>query len=134
VASTNAPFSDVTERRQVEAIEQPEENLKAFLESAPDGVYLSDLKGKFLYGNRKAAEITGYEREELIGKNFLKLNLLPGKHLAKASKLLALNAMGRATGPDEFILSSKDGQRLWVEITTAPIKQVVCPPKRSGIN
>ena len=93
------------------------------MENAPDGVYLSDLKGTFLYGNKKAEEIIGYEREEIIGKSFLKLNLLPAKHLAKAGKLLALSAMRRPTGPDEFELIRKDGSRLWVEITTAPIKQ-----------
>ena len=65
----------------------------------------------------------GYKREELIGKSFLKLKLLPAKQLAKAGKLLALNAMGRSTGPDEFELTRKDGSRIWVEITTTPMKQ-----------
>ncbi len=119
---TSAP--DITDRKRMEeALQQSEHNLKTYLESAPDGVYLSDLKGKFLYGNKKAEELTGYEREELVGKSFLKLNLLPAKHLAKAGKLLALNAMGRPTGPDEFELIRKDGSRIWVEINTAPIKQ-----------
>jgi PAS domain S-box-containing protein len=110
-------------KRMEEALRQSEDNLKTYLESAPDGVYLNDSKGKFLYGNKKAEEIIGYEREELIGKSFLKLNLLPAKYLAKAGKLLALNAMGRRTGPDEFELTRNDGSRMWVEINTAPIKQ-----------
>ena len=110
-------------KRVEEMLKQSEENLRAYLESAPDGVYISDLKGTFLYGNKKAEELTGYEREELMGKSFLKLKLLPVKHLAKASRLLALNAMGRPTGPDEFELIRKDGSRMWVEITTTPIKQ-----------
>jgi len=114
----------ITERKKVEeGLQQSEENLRAYLESAPDGVYLNDLKGKFLYGNKKAEEITGYKREDLIGKSFLKLHLLPKKHLVKAGKLLALNAMGRPTGPDEFELIRKDGCHIWVEITTTPIKQ-----------
>ena len=110
-------------KRVEEMLKQSEENLRAYLESAPDGVYINDLKGVFLYGNKKAEELTGYEREELMGKSFLKLKLLPVKHLAKASRLLALNAMGRPTGPDEFELIRKDGSRMWVEITTTPIKQ-----------
>ncbi len=115
---------DMTERKRArEALQQSEHNLKTYLESAPDGVYLNDLKGKFLYGNKKAEELTGYEREELIGSSFLKLNLLPAKYLAKAGKLLALNAIGRPTGPDEFELTRKDGRRIWVEINTTPIKQ-----------
>ena len=115
---------EITERKRAEkALRQSEENLKAYLESAPDGVYINDLKGTFLYGNKRAEEFTGYKREELIGKSFLKLNLLPAKYLARAGKLMALNAIGKPTGPDEFELIRKDGSRIPVEITTTPIKQ-----------
>jgi len=111
-------------RKQAEeALKESEENLKAYLENAPDGIYINDLKGTFLYGNKRAEALMGHKREELIGKSFLKLKLLQGKYLAKAGKLLALNAMGRPTGPDEFELMRKDGNRISVEINTTPIKQ-----------
>jgi PAS domain S-box-containing protein len=117
-------WHDITERKQAEeALRQSEENLKTYLESAPDGVYINDLKGTFLYGNKKAEEIIGYKKEELIGKSFLKLNLLPAKYLAKAGKLLALNALGKPTRPEELELIRKDSTRVWVEISTTPIKQ-----------
>jgi PAS domain S-box-containing protein len=94
-----------------------------YLESGPDGVYLIDLKGRFLYGSKKAEEIIGLEKEQLIGKSFLALNLLSAQHLTKAGKLLALNMMGKSTGPDEFELRRRDGRSVWVEISTTPIKQ-----------
>jgi PAS domain S-box-containing protein len=99
------------------------ESLKSYAENATDGIYISDLKGTFLYGNKRAEKIIGYKRQELIGKSFLKLNLLPTKHLAKAAKLLALNAMGKPTGPDEFALRRKNGSRIWVEITTTAVNK-----------
>lgn len=118
-------FRDITERKQAEeALQKSEENLKTYLENAPDGIYINDIKGTFLYGNKKAEEIMGYKREELIGKSFLKLKILQRKHLVKAGKLLVLNAMGRTTGPDEFELVRKDGNRISVEINTTPIKQM----------
>jgi PAS domain S-box-containing protein len=95
--------------------------LRMYIESAPIGIYLHDLKGKFLYGNKKAEEIIGYKREELIGKSFLKLNLLSAEYQAKAHNILELNSIGRATGPDEFELIRKDNSRVWVEITTTPM-------------
>ena len=115
---------DITERKRAEeTLRQSEENLKVYLESGPDGVYLIDLKGRFLYGSKKAEEIIGLEKEQLIGKSFLALNLLSAQHLTKAGKLLALNMMGKSTGPDEFELRRRDGRSVWVEISTTPIKQ-----------
>ena len=48
--------------------------------------------------------------------------LLSPKQLPKAAVLLAKNAMGQSTGPDEFILNRKDGTQVPVEIMTFPIK------------
>jgi diguanylate cyclase (GGDEF)-like protein/PAS domain S-box-containing protein len=104
-------------------VSESEEKLKTYLGNAPDGVYTSDLKGTFLYGNHQSEVITGYTREQLIGKSFLKLNLLPKKYLAKAAKLLTFSVLKRPTGPDEFELIRKDGNLIWVEISTTPVKE-----------
>ena len=95
---------------------------KVLFEYAADALYLSDLKGTFINGNRAAEALTGYKREELIGKSFLKLPLLPGDQIPKAIALLARNALGKATGPDELALVRRDRARIAVEITTYPFK------------
>jgi PAS domain S-box-containing protein len=95
-----------------------EERFKIIVEDLSIGVYYSDVLGKFLYGNKRAEEICGYKREELIGKNYFDLNLLDKKELAKAGQLLALNMMGVATGPDLFKLRRKDRSFVFVEIIT----------------
>ncbi len=115
--------SEIREHRSTErALRSSEERLKLIFEFAPDPIYLNDLKGTFVDGNRAAEEVTGYKREELIGKNFLKLNLLPLQQIPKAAALLAKNAMGQSTGPDEFTLNRKDGTKVSVEISTYPVK------------
>jgi len=99
-----------------------EERLQILFEHAPDGYYLSDLKGTFVDGNASAERITGYMREELIGSNFLKLKLLSAGDLPRAASLLARNVLGRSTGPDELTLTRKDGTPVVVEIRTHPVR------------
>jgi hypothetical protein len=114
---------DVTERKKIETVlRDSEEQLSILFELAPDAYYLNDLKGNFVDGNKAAEEVTGYTKNELIGKSFLKLKLLPRNQALKAAKLLAMNAFGKPTGPDEFVLNRKDGTQIPVEIRTYPVK------------
>lgn len=113
---------DITDRKQSEErLKSSEERLKLLFDYAPDAYYLSDLKGNFLDGNIAAERLLGYNKNELIGKNFLKLNLLSAKQIPKAAKLLAKNLLGKGTGPDEFVLNRKDGLKVTIEIITHPV-------------
>jgi PAS domain S-box-containing protein/putative nucleotidyltransferase with HDIG domain len=114
----------VARRQSTEKLRESEESFRGFLENAPDGVYMSDLEGNFLYGNRKCEEIIGYRREELIGKNFLELNLLSENSLNKAAQLLQANMEGKSTGPDEIELISKEGRLIPVEINTSVVQRM----------
>ena len=94
--------------------------LKIIFEFAPDAYYLNDTRGRFISGNRAAETLLGYRREELIGKSFLEMDILSKGQIAKSLKLLALNALRKPTGPDEFALKRKDGSQVFVEIRTYP--------------
>jgi PAS domain S-box-containing protein/putative nucleotidyltransferase with HDIG domain len=123
IIGTRSYIWDITQRKNTEeAIRSSEERLKLLFEFAPDGYYLSDLRGSFLDGNKAAEEMSGYKKEELIGKNFAKAKLLSPNQLPKALTLLARNAMGQPTGPDEFTLTRKDGSKTIVGIRTFPVR------------
>ena len=114
---------DITERKEAEAkLKDSEERLKIIFESAPDAYYMNDLAGTFLDGNKAAEKVTGYKKDELIGKSFLKLKLLTLAQIPKAAALLAKNMIGLSTGPDEFNLNKKDGTQVAIEISTHPVK------------
>ena len=115
-------FVLIVDDEQTRQLRDSEQHLKVFFEKAPDPYFLNDLKGTFIDGNEAAEKLTGYAREELVGKSFLKLKLLSPRQIAKASTLIARNALGKDTGPDEFILSRKDGKQVPVEIRTHPVK------------
>lgn len=112
-------FTDVTDRIKAEnALKESEEKYRTLTENAPIGIYYNDFHGNFIYGNKKAEKIIGYKREELIGKNFLTLNLLQPEDIGRAADLLAENTAGKKTGPDEVVLNKKDGSTVTVEINT----------------
>ena len=116
-------IQEILERKKTEdELKESEERLKILFEFAPDAYYMNDFAGTFIDGNKKAEELTGYQKKELIGKSFLKLKLLPASQIPKAAQALTKNALGHPTGPDQFVLNRKDGSKVHVEISTYPIK------------
>jgi len=114
---------DITDRKRArEALLESEELFRVAMERAPDGVYMNDLEGNFLYGNKKAEEIIGYKREELIGRNFLDLNIIAETSMSEAAELLKENIEGRSTGPDELEIIRKDGKHIMIDISTNVIQ------------
>ena len=105
---------------ELERLRRENAALRERFELAPDAYYIYDLKGRFVDGNRRAEELIGVPREELIGKSFLDLALLPASQVPKAMKAILLGAAGRSTGPDEFLLRRPDGQNVWIEARTRP--------------
>lgn len=67
---------DITARKQVEeslrasqeALRQNEERLREFLETTHDSFFILSRDWRFLYINRRAAELLGHPADELIGK------------------------------------------------------------------
>ncbi|MBY0572078.1 MAG: PAS domain S-box protein, partial [Undibacterium sp.] len=53
-------LSDFTERRQID------ENLRVVLEDAGVAIWITDVKGQFLFANVSACELTGYSRAEVF--------------------------------------------------------------------
>lgn len=113
---------DVSSRKIIENERAAsEKKFRALFELAPDPIYINDLKGNFLDGNRAAEKILGFTREELVGSNFLKLDIFPAKYFPLAASNLAKHALGVPTGPDEFTLIRKDSSKVSVEVTATPV-------------
>ena len=64
-------FSNAIERKWIEeALRESEERFRAIFEQAAVGISITSLDGTTLRPNDKMCQITGYSREELVGRNY----------------------------------------------------------------
>ncbi|MGD8506607.1 MAG: PAS domain S-box protein, partial [Candidatus Bathyarchaeota archaeon] len=105
--------------------EQPKEFRESFLallNLMPDPVVIVDGKGKFLEVNDRVEEITGFNKQELIGKSFLRTRIVTARSKAILVKNLAKRMIGINIDPYEIEVLSKDGQRVLVEVNARKIE------------
>lgn len=110
---------DITARKALERItSESDEWFRTLFNFAPNPYFLYDLRGTIIDGNTMAVSMVGGKKEELVGRSFFSLKLLSLAQFPKALALLAINAMGKGTGPDEFDLHRPDGTVIPIEIST----------------
>ncbi len=62
--------SNALERKKAEEnLKDSEQKLKTYLESSPDGIFITNYDGIVLDVNDSGARLTGYSKNELVGKN-----------------------------------------------------------------
>jgi len=58
---------DLTRRVEMErALRESEQRLRTYIDSAPDAVFITDLKGRFAKVNTAAAALTGFSEQQLL--------------------------------------------------------------------
>lgn len=110
-------FTDITERR---AKENELQKLSIAVEQSPATTMITNAKGKIEYVNKRFSEVSGYPKEEIIGKNprFLKSGQTPYevyKHMWDT-----ISAGDEWKG--EMLNRKKDGSLFWEEALISPIK------------
>lgn len=123
-AKTEELEREVIERKRVEEeLRSSEARLRVLFENAPDAIYLHDLKGTFIDGNKAAEKMIGYKKEEMIGKSFLNAGLISRDTIKDALKVLKDLAFTRnATDALPVTLTRKDGSTVEVEVRGFPFK------------
>ena len=112
---------DVTAYRLVEkALSESEERHRTLMENAPVGFCIVDASGKITYVNRIVEEVSGYTREELLGRDGFSLAMIDDGTKAVLRERLLLRLSGGQPDPDyiEMPVTCRDGRRVWVEMYT----------------
>jgi PAS domain S-box-containing protein len=116
---------DVTESKQmVEALRESEERYHTIFESANDILMLIDSKGKIVDVNARIEDIGGYNRDEIIGKDFRSLSKIMTK---KSLLILAKNYLKRMAGMDvpfyDVEMFKKNGERRTMQINAMAVRK-----------
>jgi PAS domain S-box-containing protein len=111
--------NDVTERRQTEvALRVSEANYRALFEGASDGIFIANEAGLYVDVNASACRLSGYTRDELLGKHLH--DLTPPTYRSRlADDQAQLSAGGSQIS--EWALLCKDGSMRPIEVSVTQL-------------
>ncbi len=105
-----------------EELKESGTRFQTLFNTMPDPVVIVDGKGKFLAVNDRVEETTGFKREELFGKNFLRTKIVTSKSKAILIKNLAKRMMGMHIAPYEIEGLTKSGKKIPFEVNATKIE------------
>ena len=124
-----ASFVDITNRKRIEAaLRESEERFRATFEQAAVGITHASIDGRFRRVNQKFCDITGYTREEVLERMFQDITH-PDDWAVDRDCVRSLLAGEMETYLLEKRYLRKDGQSIWVQITTSLILTPQGTPK-----
>ena len=110
----------IAERKRAEvALRESEERYRELFENARDAIYVHDLEGNYIRVNRATETLTGYERDEIVGRNFVEF--VAAEHVRYGHKSFYAKLAKQGETAFEVDVIAKDGRRVPVEVLSRAI-------------
>ncbi len=106
---------DITKRKLAEkALQEAQRSLEAVVETAPSLIVLADPDGRIILFNRACEEVTGYKRQEVLGRTISEL-FLPPEWIPVVQKRFADLYAPEVLMPHENPWVTKSGEERLIE-------------------
>jgi len=114
-------FAGALERQRIEGeLRASEIRYRTLVETSPDAIAQTDLQGKILFANWRAAGMLGYDSpEELAGTNAFEL--FPPEEKQRAVTDVQKTLLSGGVRNMRYAMLRKDGSRMWVELSSSLI-------------
>ncbi|QLK25749.1 PAS domain S-box protein [Natrinema zhouii] len=122
-----AMAQDVTERTERE---RELAKYETIVETIDDGIYVKDEAGRFTMVNEAYAELTGYDREELLGEH---ASLVVDEETIQQSRTIRSTDSDESSLAMEAAIRTADGDRVPSEGTFATLRTDDGQEKRVGV-
>lgn len=119
-------YQDVSTRESLKLqLQQSEFRNRLVMENALNAIVMVDGKGKIVFWNAQATQLFGWDKSEILGQK-LKDTIVPNDVVRKQLQALFNNRhlSEKSGGPNMLTCEArtKDGQKIWVELTYTPIE------------
>jgi PAS domain S-box-containing protein len=120
VPAVERELREAVVRRDRKRIEDERNRLSAAVESAAEAVVITESSGKIKYVNRSFEQITGYSREEVLGRD---LHILDsGKHGAQFYRDLRAAIKRDGVWRGQMVSKKKDGTEYFEDCAISPVR------------
>lgn len=112
-----AVIADITSRKRSEAAQR---RLATAIEQSIESIMMTDRAGKIIYVNPAFEKISGYEKEEVIGRNtrFLKSD----RHDSSHYKDLVSAIKNGNSWKGRLVSQGKDGKLIYEDVSISPVR------------
>ena len=110
---------DITENKHAEfALRESEEKYRNIIETANEGIMITDPSAIIIFANAKMLEMLGYSIEELVGRD--SFSLIDRSEFERAKQRVENRKKG-ISGEYDLKFRTKNGEELWTHGSVSPL-------------